>query len=132
MYDEIIAAVIDKIESGVELYASIDIGSLPANNGISAYIGAGTGDDTVFFDKGALGTLFITVNSKNSSQQAALNALSRIHAYITRLKDYPSGELWSICDISTGTVPNYIGEEDNSQYLYGSILKVKFQIKGVD
>lgn len=132
MYDEILVAVIDKIEANVDLYASIDIGSLPTDNGISAYIGAGTGDDTVFFDKGALGTLFITVNSKNSSQQAALNALSRIHAYITRLKTYPSDELWAINDISTGTIPNPIGKEKNSQHLYGSILKVKFEIKGVD
>jgi len=132
MYDEMIDAITDKIETNVNLYASIDIGSLPVDNGISAYIGSGTGDNIVFLNKSALGEMFITINSKNKSQQLALKALSDIHFYITRLKSYPFGTNWSIYDVSTGAIPNYIGQEDNGQHLYGSILKVKFKIKGVD
>lgn len=117
--------------NSLHLYADAVIGSMPAENGISLYTGAGTATDT-YFDKGSVNDLFVTVNAKHSSNQTALNALSAIHTHFCRLKTYGSGADWQIANIETATAPNYIEQDDRGQYAYGSILRVTFFIKGVN
>lgn len=131
MYDEILQAVIALAQTP-SLYASIVIGSLPAENGLCAYIGSG-GPDEIHFDRGSTNTLYIAVNGKHSDQQLVVQALSDIHKRLTCSVAYPSGTDWSITNIQTSATPKRIGEEDSGrQYLWGSILQVDFYAKGVD
>lgn len=131
MYDEILQSVIALAQTP-SLYASIVIGSLPAENGLCAYIGSGSPDE-VHLDRGSLNTLYIVVNGKNADQQLVVQALSDIHKRLTRSVEYPSGTDWSVTNIQTSAAPNRIGEEDSGrQYLWGSILQVDFYSKGVD
>jgi hypothetical protein len=128
--NDIINAVIDLCESNVDLYSSISVGALPPANGISLQVGAGNPEHT-FFNKGTANSISVVVNSKHNSQNTACGVLDAIHLYLTRLKSYPSGKGWQITNIETVTSPNYIGQDGNQQYLYGSIIKIKFYLKGV-
>jgi len=111
------------------LDAPLQIGSLPVNNGMAMYIGSGAVEE-IHLDKGSLNQLSLVVNAKNVSQLACLNGLASIHKTLTLRKIYPSNSEFEIVDISTSTIPNLIGTETNGQYLYGSILRVEFYIKG--
>jgi len=132
VYKDMLDSVITLIDTNLSLYALVTIGSLPVINGIAAYIGAGAPTES-HLDRGSINEIYVTVNAKHAAQDTALDALSDIQLYLTRLKAYPAGTDWQMLNIETGTVPNYIGTEDNgSQYLYGSILRIKFYVKGVN
>lgn len=132
VYKELLDSVISLIDTNLSLYATVTVGSLPVSNGISAYLGPGAPTES-HLDRGSINEIYVVVNAKHADQNTALDALSDIHTYLTRLKTYPGGTNWQMLNIETGTAPNYIGTEDNgSQYLYGSILKVKIYIGGVE
>lgn len=130
MYADLLNALIT-LTSGLSIYSVIGIGSLPVDNGISMYLGAGATDQT-FLDKGATYNIPVVINAKHSNQLMCLQALSSIHTHLSKLKDYPNTDDYQILNIQTTTSPNSIGQEANSQYLYGSILEVSFYIKGVE
>lgn len=106
----------------------VKIGSLPADNGISVFIGTGYANET-FMDKGMAYELHVVLNGKHGSQQMVSDTLNDLHRYLTQLKDYPSDNDYQITDISTISAPNFIGREENKQYLYGSSLRVKFYLR---
>lgn len=103
---------------------TINIGSLPPDNGLAMYIGAGS-PDTTYMDKGTKNEVSLTINAKNKSQVTCMKDLSDIHKILTNKKIYTG----DILNIATSTAPNFIGQEDNGQYLYGSILRVDFYKK---
>jgi len=123
MYGDLLNAINNLLE------IPISIGSLPINNGMAMYIGSGAVDE-IYLDKGSLNQLSLVVNAKNTNQLTCLNNLASIHKRLTLKKIYFSNDEFEITDISTSTVPNLIGTETSGQYLYGSILKVSFYIKG--
>jgi len=110
--------------NNVNLYNKVIIGSMPSDNGIAMYLSAGAPDITDF-KKNTINEISLVINAKHENQLICLQALSDIHKHLTTLKDYPG----DILDIETGTAPNYLGQEDNGQWLYGSILDVKFIIR---
>lgn len=129
MYDEILRAVID-MAMLTNPYTQIVIGSMPPLNGI-AMTGEG-GPDSVHLDIGAEQTMNIVCNGKNSDQRAVIRALDKIHRFLTLRKDYPADDGWQIYSITTIASPRLIGVEQNSQWLYGSSLLVKFYQKGLN
>ena len=140
MYGELLQQVLSLTRACESLYAPVVVGSLPGDDSIAAYISAGAPVQQ-HLDRGSVNELYITVKSRHSSHETALNALSDIHTRLTRLKTYPGGEGWQILDIATGTAPHYIDPQDSetpetpaggSQQLYVSSLKITFYIKGVD
>lgn len=128
MYDEILRAVID-MAMLTNPYAQVVIGSTPPLNGI-AMTGEG-GPDSVHLDIGAEQTMNIVCNGKNVDQRAVIRALDKIHRFLTFRKDYPRGDDWQIYSITTIASPRLLGVEQNSQWLYGSSLLVKFYQKGL-
>jgi hypothetical protein len=128
MYDEILRAVID-MAMLTNPYAQVVIGSMPPLNGI-AMTGEG-GPDSVHLDIGAEQTMNIVCNGKNVDQRAVIRALDKIHRFLTFRKDYPRGDDWQIYSITTIASPRLLGVEQNSQWLYGSSLLVKFYQKGL-
>lgn len=129
MYDEILRAVID-MAMLTNPYTQIVIGSMPPLNGI-AMTGEG-GPDSVHLDIGAEQTMNIVCNGKSSDQRTVIRALDKIHRFLTLRKDYPTGDGWQIYSITTIASPRLIGVEQNSQWLYGSSLLVKFYQKGLN
>ena len=126
MYNEVIQAVIDMAQAAAGV--KVVLGSLPPDNGLAM-----TGNASsypIFLDIGSNEQMNVVCNGKNTQQQAVINQLEAIHASLTRRKDFPSTDTWQIYAIETTASPRLIGREQNSQWLYGSSLLVKFNVKG--
>lgn len=108
-------------------YATIVVGALPADNGITMTYGAG-GVDTTFMTKGICYDLDIALNGKHSNAQTVSDVLNNIHQALTQAKSYPRTENYQITNISTISTPAYLDREQNNQILYGSSLRVKAYI----
>ena len=126
MYEEVLQAVINMAElTGV----SVVVGSLPPDNGIAM-----TGSSSsypIFLDIGSNESMNVLCNGKNVNQQTVFSQLDAIHQTLTRRKDFPTGNGWQIYAIETVSSPRLLGREQNSQWLYGSSLTVKFNVKGI-
>lgn len=131
--DWILDAIIDEIEKNLKLYGGVKVGSLPQRSGIAMYIGSGS-PQSKYMDKATLNTIYATANAKHKDQRQAAAALEKIHSHLNGLSVYPSGEhdgkYWQITDICTSSAPSFIGQESDGQYLYGSILQIKFYFGG--
>jgi hypothetical protein len=126
MYNEVLQAVIDMAQAAAG--AKVVLGSLPPDNGLAM-----TGNASsypIFLDIGSNEQMNVVCNGKNTQQQAVISQLEAIHASLTRRKDFPSTDTWQIYAIETTASPRLIGREQNSQWLYGSSLLVKFNVKG--
>ena len=128
MYDEVIQAVIDMAEAAAG--APVVLGSLPPDNGLA--ITGQAGQSPTFLDIGSNESMNLVCNGKNVDQQTVVATLNAIHASLTRRKDFPHTNTWQIYAIETTASPRLIGREQNSQWLYGSSLLVKFNVKGID
>lgn len=126
MYNEVIQAVIDMAQAAAG--AKVVLGSLPPDNGLAMTGNASS--YTIFLNIGSDEQMNVVCNGKNTQQQAVINQLEAIHASLTRRKDFPSTDTWQIYAIETTASPRLIGREQNSQWLYGSSLLVKFNVKG--
>ena len=127
MYDEVLQTVINMAEMAVGV--PIVTGSLPPDNGIA--MTGGSSSSPIFLDIGSNETMNVVCNGKNTDQQAVINQLDTIHKVLTRRKDYPTGTGWQVYAIETVSSPRLLGREQNSQWVYGSSLTVKFNVKGI-
>ena len=127
MYNEVVQAVIDMAEAAAGV--PIVTGSLPPDNGIA--MTGNSGSYPIFLDMGSNESMNIVCNGKNTDQQTVIQQLDAIHAALTRRQDFPSGDAWQVYSIETTASPRLIGREQNSQWLYGSALVVKFNVKGI-
>ena len=132
MYGQILQAVKTLAVSYATPYTAIDHGAMPEKNGLAIYPGPGYETER-YFDRGGLYEMSIVLNGKHSNLQTLLTALSNIHQKLTLKTEYPESADWQILDIRTSSSPNYLDREqsDTRQWLYGSILAVKFYVKGV-
>lgn len=127
MYNDVIQAVIDMAQDAAG--AKVVLGSLPPDNGLAMTGNAAS--YPIFLDIGSNEQMNVVCNGKNTQQQAVISQLEAIHASLTRRKDFPSTDTWQIYAIETTASPRLIGREQNSQWLYGSSLLVKFNVKGI-
>ena len=127
VYTDVLNAIAGMTD-GLGLYSSVIIGPMPTDNGIS--IAWANGTLNTFMNKNAAVEMSAVLNAKNTSQQAALDALGTIHTALNMTKTYPSADNFQITNVETSSAPAYLGREENSQYLYGSSLRVKFFLRG--
>lgn len=127
MYNEMLQALISLARS---LSLSVMVGTMPPDNGFAMSVSGGI--DNIQSDNGGTGTLNVILNGKNSDQETVIVQLNAIHARLTRRQDFPASGNWQIYSIRTVSAPRLIGREQNSQYLYGSSLAVKFYEKGIN
>ena len=120
MYDEILQAVIDMAESAAGV--SIVTGSNPPKNGIAMTGQAASA--SIMLDIGSNERMSVLCNGKNANQKTIIDQLDAIHHSLTRRKDYPTGNGWQISSIETVANPD-------AQWLYGSSLLVKINVKGI-
>lgn len=124
MYTSVLQAVIAMAEEA-DLYSPILIGPLPADNGLSIAIAAGTPEYD--FDKGVRHELSLVLNGKHKNQMSVLDTLGMVHELLTKRLDYPiTAKGCQITSIETISAPSYLGREDNAQWLYSSSLRVRF------
>lgn len=126
VYSDVLQAVVNLINT--EPQQTVVIGPLPPDNGVS--IAWASNAYNSFMSRNATVDMTAVLNSKDTSQQAAMDVLGEIHTTISNMKNFPSADNYQITDITTATGPNYIGREENNQWLYGSSLRVKFFIRG--
>ena len=127
VYDDVLEAVVE-MANQTNPYATVTIGPLPPNNGIS--ISWSAGNLNTFLNKKAAVSMSAVLNAKHRDQQKAADALGRIHTALNMTKAYPSAGNYQITNIETIGAPSYLGREQNQQWLYGSSLEVKFFLKG--
>ena len=125
--NSVLLAVIDLVNLE-KPYASIVIGALPADNGLSMTIGAGA-PATTFMTKGMAYEIDLVFNGKHSNAQTVSDTLNDLHQVLTQAKSYPSTDEYQITNIETSATPSYLSREENNQILYGSALRVKFFYK---
>lgn len=127
VYSDVLQAVV-QLANTLSLYAPVTIGALPPDDGIS--MAWGSGSINSFLDKNAAVVMSAVLNAKSADQQTALDALGQIHTFLSRTTSYPQAEDYQITNVETLSAPSYLGREENSQWLYGSSLQVKFFSKG--
>lgn len=120
-------AVRDMVLAAQSTYRRVEMGALPAADGLCIAISAGTPEHTALDLRGDL-SLDIVCNAKHQRQEAALDALAEIHRALTTAAVLPSGTGWQVLSISTSGAPCYLGREEK-QWLYGSALNVKLSIE---
>lgn len=124
--NEVLSAVVNMAQSvSPAPYAAITVGALPADNGLAMIYSTGAPAATAL-DKGMAWEMPVVLNGKHTSQEVLSECLNTIHAALTRTKSYPRTDDWQITDIETIAAPAYLDREENSQWLYGSSLRVKF------
>jgi hypothetical protein len=128
MYDEVLQAVRLMAESACG--ASIVTGSLPPDNGLA--MAGQAASASIFLDIGSNERMSILMNGKNVDQRTVISQLDAIHRSLTRREDFPQGDGWQIYAIETVASPRLIGHEQGRQWLYGSSLLVKFNVKGIE
>ena len=128
MIDSEIITAVQALINKLGLYAKITIGALPPDNGLS--IALTSSRSNYCMNKNSIVDLSAVVNGKHTNQKTVLDALSKIHTVLPRMKEYPSSDNWQITNIESISRPNYLGREQNSQWLYGSSLRIKYYIRG--
>lgn len=132
MLDQVLQAVRTLAIGYAAPYTTIDNGSMPTENGLAIYPGPGYSTGR-YLDRGADYQVPFVLNGKHSDLGVLLSAMSNIHTKLSMLSAYPKTDGWQITGIESATPPNYLSREDSNtrQWLYGSILTVKFHVKGV-
>ena len=124
----VVEAVI-ALMNAAQSVATVRRGALPTGTGIICEVGP-SGPREVYLDKNAYIPLDITLNGKHANLEILSDALNAIHSTLTRAKSYTSGTNWEIVDITTTTLPQIIGREENNDWIMASSLAVKVYQKG--
>lgn len=105
-------------------YAPV-VGSLPSREGVSVQIATGA-IESAYLPRTEVHSDTLAINAKYRSQVDAITALDTIHTALTKRIGYSHTSEWQITDITTLTAPDYLGQEGNEFYLYGSSVVVKW------
>lgn len=127
VYNDVLKAVIGLMNES-KPYSTIYVGSAVPRNGISVL--PNPASPNAFLDKNAVVEWIIALNGKNENQMIVFETLNMIHLSLTRRKKYPSSINFQIYDIDTIGSPRLIGREGNDQWIYGSLLRIKFYMRG--
>lgn len=131
MYDQIYQNIVNLAKLHMSPFTAISYGSMPPDNGLAMFIGSGAPGERDLV-RGGTYELSIVLNGKHGNQQTVLASLSNIHKNLTQMPEYPKTDDWQITDIESSAPPNWVGQENSTkQWLYGSIIRVTFYVKGV-
>jgi len=122
---QILEAVIAMIDD-LRLYAALDIGPLPANNGLSIAPASGGVEENTLVHGGQY-IMTLVLNGKHAGQAAVFDALTTIHEHLEKLSVYPAGTNWAVTAIKSVGSPVYI-DHDNNSWLYGSSIQIDYII----
>lgn len=118
---DIVNEICDMIEDGLEI--SPVVGALPPIEGVAVQVSSGS-VVAEYFPRTALNRTTLVVNAKSREQGVALQNLVDIHQLLTKRIGYPSTEDWQIVTINTVNAPDFLGQENDESYMYGSAIEV--------
>ena len=122
---QILEAVIAIIDA-LHLYATLDIGPLPAANGLSIATASGGVEDSTLAHGGQY-SLMVVVNGKHVNQATVYDTLCLVHEHLEKLSEYPAGTDWAVTGIHSVGSPAYLGHETDG-WLYGSSIRIEYTI----
>ena len=118
---DIVDVVCDIIEDDTE-YTPV-VGAMPPIDGIGIQQSSGS-VVAEYLPRTDLNRTTLVINAKNKRQEFALQALVDIHECLTKRISYPSTSAWQITTIRTVNSPNFLGQENDESYMYGSAVEV--------
>ena len=118
---EIVDTICDMIEDGTDLVPVV--GAMPPINGVAVQQSSGS-VMSEYFPRTALHRTTLVVNAKNKEQGVALQNLVDIHTVLTKRIAYPSTDDWQITTVRTVNSPDFLGQENDESYMYGSAIEV--------
>lgn len=110
-------------------FAKVTRGALPTGQGLVCEVGPST-PQALYWDKNTFVPLDITLNGKHKNLKVLSDAMNDIHSALTRATSYPEGNGWQIVDITTDSLPQKIGREENNEWLMASALSVRLFWRG--
>lgn len=110
-------------------FAKVTRGALPTGQGLVCEVGPST-PQALYWDKNTFVPLDITLNGKHKNLKVLSDAMNNIHSALTRATSYPEGNGWQIVDITTDSLPQKIGREENNEWLMASALSVRLFWRG--
>ena len=122
-----VEAVMDMID-GLQLFAPITRGALGIGNSLCCEI-APSIPESVYMDKNSYTPLTLALNGKHDDLQVLSEALNKITDTLSRMTEYPSGNVWQIVDIISGNLPRVIGREDNNSWVMACDIVIKLYRK---
>ena len=126
--NEAIEAVIG-LMNATNPFATVTRGALPTGQGLVCEVGPST-PQALYWDKNTFVPLDITLNGKHKNLKVLSDAMNNIHSALTRATSYPEGNGWQIVDITTDSLPQKIGREENNEWLMASALSVRLFWRG--
>jgi len=126
--NEAVEAVIG-LMNATNPFATVTRGALPTGQGLVCEVGPST-PQALYWDKNTFVPLDITLNGKHKNLKVLSDAMNNIHSALTRATSYPEGNGWQIVDITTDSLPQKIGREENNEWLMASALSVRLFWRG--
>lgn len=126
--NEAVEAVIG-LMNATNPFATVTRGALPTGQGLVCEVGPST-PQALYWDKNTFVPLDITLNGKHKNLKVLSDAMNNIHSALTRATSYPDGNGWQIVDITTDSLPQKIGREENNEWLMASALSVRLFWRG--
>lgn len=111
----------DTVET--ELGISMKVGAMPPINGVGIQQSSGS-VMSEYLPRTALHRTTFVINSKDKAQGTALQNLVDIHEVLTKRIGYPSTDDWQITTVRTVNSPDFLGQENDEAYMYGSAVEV--------
>lgn len=121
----ILEAMIARIDA-LGLYSTMNIGALPAANGLSIAPAAGGVDENTLAHGGQY-SMSCSINGKHTSQATVYDALCTIHETLEKLSTYTTGPNYAVTGVKSVGAPAYLDHEADG-YLYGSSIRIEFII----
>lgn len=121
---ELLELAVQEVEENCTLDTKISLKELAKEGGLYAELGDGL-TDTVYYDKSTVKTIPILFLCRHKDQQRGLEQLCSICDYLQRLKEYPSGQMFSWLDAAIAKEPNKIGRDEDGVYHFSCILNCK-------
>ena len=118
---DIVNEVCDIIEDELDVVPVV--GALPPVEGVAVQVSSGS-VVAEYFPRTALNRTTLVVNSKSREQGVALQNLIDIHEVLTKRIGYPSANDWQIVTINTVNAPDFLRQENDESYMYGSAIEV--------
>ena len=118
---DIIDYVCDLIED--ETGITPVVGAMPPTDGVGVQQSSGS-IVSGYLPRTSLHRTTLVINSKNRSQETALENLTDIHEALTKRIGYESTTDYQITTIRTVNSPDFLGQENDESYMYGSAVEV--------
>lgn len=109
------------------------VGAMPPLGGVGIQQSSGS-VLSAYLPRTGLNRTTLVINAKDRDQETAMQTLVDIHRVLTKRIGYPSDSDWQIATIRTVNAPDFLGQENDESYMYGSAVEVLWfdRIKAVD